>query len=410
MLYGRNHEDVEQWVDEDGTVHNGGLLASRVRSGAWLDAQDFPPLRWTIEGVIPEGFGLIVAPPKAGKSWFVLGTALAKAEGVRALGCIQTRRGPVLYLALEDGHRRLQSRCRTLLGEGQPIPRLIDFIIDAEPHEVPILVGDWLEQHRDEQPLVILDTLGKVLPPKAAGESDYQRDYRVAGKLKALSDAVPGSTVLAVHHTRKAQGEDFVDAVSGTQGIAGAADFILVLARRRQTTEASLSVTGRDVIESEYAITSHDGAWALDGDNLPAAAAALTERKQTENLGDLATEVVRFVNGRDKTTPADLAAHLGIDTKTAGTRLSQAHKSGRINKTGRGVYTPFETVESFERGEPLDFTDPPVSTDSTVSKPLPSDHGCIVCGQPLLTDTSLAAGICARRDTAHNTHREGHAA
>lgn len=393
-------DEINRVMRQEEIDSAGGLLAARLRNGTWLDAEEFPPLRWTIEGVIPEGFGLIVAPPKAGKSWLVLGAALAKSDGTPALGCVPVTRGPVLYLALEDGHRRLQSRCRILLGEGQPIPKRLDIIIKAEPHEVMLLARAWLDQHRDEAPLVIIDTLGKVLPPKAAGESDYQRDYRIAGKLKELADDVPGSTVLAVHHTRKQQGEDFVDAVSGTQGIAGAADFILVLARKRHDNSATLAVTGRDVLEEEYAITSHGGAWALDGGNLANAAAAVAERKTTENLGDTSSEVVKFVNSRQATTAAELASHLGIDAKTAGTRLSQAHKSGRINKTGRGVYTPFESFETFE----TEAAEPPNSKDSKVSKVTPEGGSCIVCHQAFLLPEP-GKTICAVRDEQHDRAR-----
>lgn len=393
-------DEIDRIRRQDEIDAAGDLLAARLRNGTWLDSEEFPPLRWTIDGVIPEGFGLIVAPPKAGKSWFVLGTALAKSDGTHALGCIPVTRGPVLYFALEDGYRRLQSRCRTLLGEGQSIPKRLDIIISAEPHEVPMLARAWLDQHRDEAPLVIVDTLGKVLPPKAAGESDYQRDYRIAGKLKELSDDVPGSTVLAVHHTRKQQGEDFVDSVSGTQGIAGAADFILVLARKRHDNTATLAVTGRDVLEEEYSITSHGGAWTLDGGSLADAAAAVTERKSTENLGDTSAEVVKFVNSRPSTTATDLAAHLGIDSKTAGTRLSQAHKAGRINKTGRGVYTPFESFESFE----TETADPPDSKDSKDSKVPSGTDSCIVCHQTFMLPEP-GKTICAVRDEPHERAR-----
>ncbi|MFX1756334.1 AAA family ATPase [Rhodococcus sp. As11] len=387
------------------------LLASRLRSGAWLDAQQFPPLNWAIDGVIPEGFGLIVAPPKAGKSWFVLGAALAKADGGRALGCISVRRGPVLYLALEDGYRRLQSRCRILLGDSVPIPGQLDVIIDAQAHEVPMLVGEWLEQHRHDAPLVVLDTLGKVMPPKAAGESDYQRDYRVAGKLKALADAVPGSTVLAVHHTRKAESSDFVDAVSGTQGIAGAADFILVLARKRHDDQASLAVTGRDVIEAEYAITSRDGAWTLDGGSLKAAAAALAERKSTDGIGDRSAEIIRYVSGYPGgVSPKEVADALGIpDARRYLARLADAE---RLRKIGRGLYgppsTPVPTVPLSQSEDEKDELEGEWDNGTVGTAPGQGDNTarCVVCGQPFLFP---AAGktICSIRDEAHDNARGG---
>lgn len=385
------------------------LLASRLRSGAWLDAQQFPPLNWAIDGVIPEGFGLIVAPPKAGKSWFVLGAALAKADGARALGCIPVRRGPVLYLALEDGYRRLQSRCRILLGDSVPIPRHLDVIIDAQAHEVPVLVGEWLERHRQDAPLVVLDTLGKVMPPKAAGESDYQRDYRVAGKLKALADAVPGSTVLAVHHTRKAESSDFVDAVSGTQGIAGAADFILVLARKRHDDQASLAVTGRDVIEAEYAITSCDGAWTLDGGSLKAAAAALAERKSTDGIGDRSAEIIRYVSGYPGgVSPKEVADALGVpDARRYLARLADAE---RLRKIGRGLYgppsTPVPTVPVSQSEEEGDQTEGEWDNGTVGTAPGQGDNipCCLVCGQPFLFPEA-GRTICAIRDEAHDNAR-----
>lgn len=154
------------------------------------------------------------------------------------------------------------------------------------------------------------------------------------GRIHRLSD----TPVLAVHHTRKAYGDDFVDTVSGTNGIAGAADFVLVLARKRHSSAATLAVTGRDVVEGEYAITSHDGAWALDGVSLGAAAAALAERKQTENLGDRSVEVVALVNAREQVRATDVADCLGIDANIAGTYLRRLAEAGHIRKVRRGIY------------------------------------------------------------------------
>ncbi len=320
-----------------------GLL-DEMRNGTWLDAQRFPELEWSVDGIIPEGFGLLVAPPKAGKSWMVAGVGLACAAGGYALGKIAVTKRPVLYLALEDGHRRLQSRFRVLM-EGEPIPAGVQVITKAQPHEVPLMIEEYLALHPGQKPLVILDTLGKVKPPKRAGEDSYAADYAIGGKLKDLIDAVPGATLLVVHHTRKAESEDFVDAVSGTQGIAGSADFILVLRRKRQAAEAVLSVTGRDVPENEYALTTEGGLWSLDGPDLASAAAAVKTRKNTENLGDRSAEAAAFVVRRPLgTRPADLATHLEISSNDAGTYLRRLHESGRIGKRTRGIYTPLSYV------------------------------------------------------------------
>src|SRR5258708_6005865 len=103
------------------------LLAGMV-DGAWLDAQVFPELHWAIPGIMPEGFGLLIAPPKAGKSWLAASIGLTCQAGGLALGVIPVEPRPVLYLALEDGHRRLQSRFRAL-GTANGIPP-ISIIVD----------------------------------------------------------------------------------------------------------------------------------------------------------------------------------------------------------------------------------------------------------------------------------------
>ena len=169
---------------------------------------------------------LLVGPPKIGKSWLVLSIALAAADGGTALG-LQIPKRPVLYLALEDGDRRLQDRCRRLLA-GDPIPEQFQYLTRIEPGRIGDTIAAWL-RWRPEPSLVILDTLAKVMPPALVGEQHYQRDYRVGSALKQIVDSRPGMTLLVNHHQRKAGAEDFVDAVSGTHGLAGAADTIIIL-------------------------------------------------------------------------------------------------------------------------------------------------------------------------------------
>jgi hypothetical protein len=88
-----------------------GKLLAELKDGVWLEAQKFPPLAWAVPEIIPEGSVLLVGPPKIGKSWLVLSIALAAAmDDGMALG-LKIPKRPVLYMALEDGDRRLQARC-----------------------------------------------------------------------------------------------------------------------------------------------------------------------------------------------------------------------------------------------------------------------------------------------------------
>src|SRR5258705_4827436 len=86
-----------------------------------LVTETFEPINWAVEGMLPEGCILFAGRPKLGKSWFVLQLALAVASGENAFGDFPVNRGDVLYLALEDTRRRLQSRAKQLLVDS-PLP------------------------------------------------------------------------------------------------------------------------------------------------------------------------------------------------------------------------------------------------------------------------------------------------
>jgi RecA-family ATPase len=320
-------------------------LLANLRTGSWLDEQTFPPLTYHVPGIFPEGSVLLVGPPKAGKSWLVLAVGLAIASGGRALGCLPVQERPVFYLALEDGDRRLQDRCRTLLC-GAPIPPLFQYMTRIEPGTIVATIEAWLAIYGNDSPLVILDTLGKVMPPALAGESSYQRDYRVGSALKRVVDHRPGSTLLTNHHDRKAASDDFVDSVSGTHGLAGAADTVVVLCRDRHSTDGLLKVTGRDVAEGEYAIRFVDGSsWILDGANLNQAAARAVQRRATDSLDERSRSILDFVNLHPHGVRAsDVATALDIDTAQARVYLSRLNETDRISRPTRGLYTPVASV------------------------------------------------------------------
>lgn len=334
------HPDRDEAVD--------ALIRDRVKAWDQLDREHFPPLHWAIPGLIPEGYGLLVAPPKAGKSWMVLDFAIACAAGGAALNAVNATARPVLYLALEDGDRRLQDRLRVLSeGRGiQPTPNLLR-VLNADALEADVLISEFIRDRGHERPLIILDTIGKVMPGKSGGENEYQRDYRFGSKLKSYVAAMPGGTLLGVHHTNKGQHDDFQNAVSGTQGIAGAADFAAVIRRSRGEDSAILSLTGRDVREAEYAMKFDAGLWTLDGDGLDAARERAAEVRAAEKddvarsrLGDRITEIIAHVNAKagEVVSPAEIAAAFDLKNDAAGKYLKRAERSGHIRSTGRGKY------------------------------------------------------------------------
>jgi hypothetical protein len=310
-------------------------LLAGIRNGAWLNEQDFPPLSWSIPGLIPEGLTLLVGPPKAGKSWVLLGCLLAMAAGGHALGHIPCDPSRVLNMAFEDGDRRQQDRCRSLMGRDL-IPARYDYLTRlASPDALFWTMAAYLDRHEDAG-MIAVDTLGKVMPDARAGETTYSRDYRIGGMLKKAADSRRGLSVVAVHHDRKAVTEDFVESVSGTNGLAGAADTIIVLTRKRQSAEALLQVTGRDVIEAEYALKLTQGVWELDGRTLADAARAAKQRKEEGDLGEESRRILAFIGEHTEGVRAkDVAEKFG---PSAHMYLKRLFEADRIDKAERGVY------------------------------------------------------------------------
>ena len=60
--------------------------------------------------------------------------------------------------------------------------------------------------------------------------------------------------------------EDWLNEISGSQGIAGAADTILSLKRARTENEGILHRTGRDVEEKDFRMELDGFGWILKGE------------------------------------------------------------------------------------------------------------------------------------------------
>lgn len=325
-------------------------LLARAVSARDLMAKKFRPLNWVVPGIFPEGMTLLNAAPKIGKSWMALGLAVACAEGGDAFGCIPVESRPVLYLALEDGERRLQDRLNSLLvsdGSDQ-----LEFITAADPNEIGSIITLFFARERGRAPLVILDTLGRSRPATSSSGNQYQLDYAHAAALKAAVDRCPGAGLLVIHHTRKSASEDFLDAVSGTQGLAGAADTIAVLRRDREDSDAVLSVTSRDAPEGSYALVLADtGAWTLAGGGIDTAREKAAQAKVKSGLGEASTAIIDELDKHPKgATPKQIAAALKMSNDDVGRYLRRMVQNGRARKDGRGTYTPVRSVRMSETG------------------------------------------------------------
>jgi hypothetical protein len=222
-------------------------------TAAWLQSQVFPEVRTVVASVLVEGLTLFAGKPKIGKSWLMLHAAIAVAQFGKTLGDLTCDGGDVLYCALEDTPRRLQDRIGKL-GCGWPARLHLRTTMPRLAMGGLKVITDWLDSVKDPR-LVIIDTLELVRERPKNGDTSYASDYAAALQLRALANARQ-LAIVVVHHLRKAEAEDPFDTVSGTLGLTGAPDAILILTRDGPgaTTTCTLRGKGRDLEELERPI------------------------------------------------------------------------------------------------------------------------------------------------------------
>ena len=159
-----------------------------------LQRADLPPVKYLVEGILPDGTSLLTAASKIGKSWMVLDLGLCQASGAPFMGH-KTNQCGVLYLALEDSLNRLQKRMKKIL-KGKEAPPQFYFTTEAPKLDNGLL--DTLDAHLRQYPdtkLIIIDTLQKVRGQSLPRESGYAQDYREMETIKACWMPLPTSVI-----------------------------------------------------------------------------------------------------------------------------------------------------------------------------------------------------------------------
>ena len=133
--------------------------------------------------------------------------------------------------------------------------------------------------------------------------------------------------ILIIHHLKKAMAEDWVNEVSGSTGIAGAADTILVLKRARVDNGGILYRTGRDVEEKEFAMRLDGYGWVLQGD------------AEQFTMPDWKRQILDYLKEHDTVSPMLLSQAVNISIEAAKKNLQRLLKEGAIARIGHGTYT-----------------------------------------------------------------------
>lgn len=209
----------------------------------------FPTQQYLVEGFLQQGLCILSGAPKVGKSWLVLHLCLQVAKGAPFLN-MDVRQSDVLYITLEDTARRIHNRINTLTPDSS---RHLYITNECAPLGSRFFwqIKEFIREHPKTR-LIVIDTFqmlrGDVKDPSYAG------DYSDLSALKACADHF-SVTILLVHHNRKMPDGDYTNVISGTTGIAGCCDTIMVLQKeKRRSRDAILSCTGRDIEDRELTL------------------------------------------------------------------------------------------------------------------------------------------------------------
>jgi hypothetical protein len=351
-----------------GIPDTGTLKAAEVFSAADLMKRKLPPVRWAVPDILPEGVNILAGKPKIGKSWIALDLCLSIAQGGEAFHAVPVERGGALYLALEDNDRRLQRRIKKWLGGvGRP-----SYVPDFEYATEWPRVGEgceerlreWLEGHPNAR-LVVIDTLKKIRPKANANRSIYDVDYEALEPLLPLA-AEFSVSILVLHHARKMGSDDPLELVSGSFGLTGGVDGVLVMRRERSKQDATLYVDGRDVEDpNDFAISWDNGygCWVLKG-------YAEDFRRSEERNAVLE----KLAEADEPLSATDVAVETGKKTDTVRKLLRKMVRDGEVETVGSGSSTKYALP-----------TEPPGSTPNnsptTPSSPIDTNSPSIPIGR-----------------------------
>jgi hypothetical protein len=290
---------------------------------AELLRRDFPPLRWLVDDMIAAGHLVMLGGrPKSGKSWLVLQLAMAIDQGRPFLGR-DTRRGRVLYVALEDGERRVYQRCQILRFQ----PERAAVLFDIAHFDADGLSGPGVEQVAslaNNYDFIIVDTLISTLSGKA-NENDNPAMAAIVNELARIAHQKE-TAILLVHHTGKGSSENVFDLLRGASALRGAYDVGMLLDRKQDEKEAVLHMESRDVDLSNLTIRQAEGGagWDVLGNGL--------EIKKIR-VGRAMVELIS--EHGEGLTAAELAEASGRAASSLYTQLATAEKHGVVYQAKR---------------------------------------------------------------------------
>lgn len=309
-------------------------------SGLELLQAILPPIKWAIPDLLPEGVTILGGKPKVGKSWLALQIALSICAGGKFFGR-DVEQGRVLYVALEDNRRRLQSRMFAQGWRNQDAKHFDYMLNEQFKGEIGNLdeqgAGKLTAQivYKDYR-LVIIDTFGRafVHSQKLRDQNAYHQISMAMDEIQKVAIENSAAVMFIDHHTKGSSSEaitpDAVADIQGSIGKGGMADCAWGIYKTRTRKDALLQIDGRDieeVVSLAVRFDKHTTAWQSEGDYYQK---KLSERKQ---------EIVDLLESEGEMKLSEMARLTERKMKHLHRDLNSLMADGKVLKDNNKVYS-----------------------------------------------------------------------
>jgi len=296
--------------------------------GIHLMEQEYPPVSWLVDEIVPVGLGILGGRPKIGKSWLALQLARSVVTGRPFLGK-ETKPGKTLYLALEDPMRRLDERMKKQQWPTDPGIRR-DFLAivmgtyTSATNALGMLGVEYLGNiiEMEKPALVVVDTFSQIT---RADQIEHAQMMEVLQPLQETAHR-ENTAIVLVDHLRKSklsQDElDIVEEILGSTAKAAAVDTTWGLFKFRGNDVLRFSIKGKEVLLQDIFLEfdALSGSWVVyEG---------LTEEMS------VVYDVIAKAEAKLSTT--EIADILKMNRGSVHRSLQRLVKEGKVTKTGNG--------------------------------------------------------------------------
>ena len=268
-----------------------------------------PPMRYIVDGLIPEGsLSIVYGGPGSLKSMILADMAVCVAAGIRWLDPLDTDRVkpgrtfittkcPILWIDFDNGTRRTDERFDAMaksrsLPDDLPLRYISmpDPWLDASNRGMIAQLAELIKQEKIK--LIFIDNLGLITGDTEENSAEMSK---VMGNLRNLCE-LTGASIIIIHHQRKSSASSNGDgrrgdSLRGHSTIEASLDLALLVDRKDGTDSIAIIPTkvrgpSIDLFSAMFTYTHREGTSDLEQARFFSNAPESPEQKQENGIRD----------------------------------------------------------------------------------------------------------------------------